>query len=66
MITLAHEAADTVDGLVGEGQVVYVDGGISQNNDILAEQERLNHIRIKRFSTHHGTALGVAALIRDF
>ncbi len=66
MITLAHEAADTVAGLVGKGQVVYVDGGISQNDDILAEQERLNHIRIKRLSTYHGTALGVAALIRDF
>lgn len=65
MVELAEEAAPSISGLVSKGQTVYVDGGISQNDDILKRQEELNHIKTKRLSTYNGTALGVAALIRD-
>lgn len=63
MIELAHEAAPVIDKLVDANSVVYVDGGISQNDDILAEQEKLNHITLRRQSTHNGSALGVAKLL---
>ena len=65
MLSLAHEAAPVIGRLVEAGETVYVDGGISQNDDILAEQEKLNSIKTKRLSTHNGTALGVAKLIFD-
>lgn len=63
MLSLAHEAAPVLEKLFDAGEVVYVDGGISQNDDILAEQEKLNEIKTKRLNTHNGTALGVAKLI---
>lgn len=63
MIQLAHEAAPVIDRIVDPGEVVFVDGGISQNDDILAEQEKLNNIKVQRLSTHNGTALGVAKLL---
>lgn len=65
MLSLAHEAAPIIGKLIEAGEVVFVDGGISQNNDILAEQEKLNGIITKRLSTHNGTALGVAKLVLD-
>lgn len=65
MLSLAHEAAPVIGKLIEAGEVVFVDGGISQNNDILAEQEKLNGIITKRLSTHNGTALGVAKLLSD-
>ena len=64
MLGLAHEAAPTIAGLVDHpNHLVYVDGGISQNDDILREQEKLNHIRTERLASHNGTALGVARLL---
>lgn len=64
MLTLAHEAAPVIAGLIDQpGTTVYVDGGISQNNDILAEQARFNHIQPQRLASHNGSALGVAKLI---
>jgi glycerol kinase len=63
MVSLANEAAPVIARLFDPGEVVYVDGGISQNDDILAEQERLNGLKTKRLSTHNGTALGVAKLL---
>lgn len=64
MITLAQEAAPVIARLVDTpNQTIYVDGGISQNNDILAEQERLNNITVRRLDTYNGTSLGVAKLL---
>lgn len=63
MIELAHEAAPVIDELIEADSVAFVDGGISQNDDILAEQEKLNHISLRRHSTHNGSALGVAKLL---
>lgn len=64
MITLAEEVAPVIAGLVDTpNQTVYVDGGISQNNGILAEQERLNNIKAHRLGTYNGTSLGVAKLL---
>ena len=63
MIELAYEASPVIDDLVDANSVVYVDGGISQNDDILAEQEKLNHVTLRRHSTHNGSALGVAKLL---
>lgn len=63
MLELAHEATPVIHKVIDEGSEVFADGGISQNDDILAEQERLNHIHLHRMRTHNGTALGVAKLL---
>ncbi len=64
MLQLALEAAPVISGLIDTpAQIVYVDGGISQNNDILAEQQKRNHIRTVRLPHYNGAALGVAKLV---
>lgn len=61
---IAQETAPLIKVLLEPGQTeVTIDGGISQNDDLVAMQERLNHIHCRRLSTFQGTSLGVAKLM---
>jgi glycerol kinase len=61
---LATETAPIIHSLLGEDvQEVVVDGGMSLNDTLIAEQERLSGLPLRRLSTPEGTALGVATLL---
>lgn len=61
---IATETAPTLSRLIDDNtKVVFVDGGISQNNNLVRKQQELNNIKIERLSTYEGSALGVAKLI---
>lgn len=42
---------------------IFVDGGISQNDNLINKQAELNNISITRLSTYEGSALGIAKLL---
>lgn len=64
---MATETAPILAKLIDEQtSVVYADGGISQNDNLIRKQEELNNIKIERLSTYEGSALGVAKLINKY
>ena len=64
MMTIAQETQKVLDLIIDDSVTeIVVDGGISQNNDILHRQAELSHKEIIRQKYYEGTALGVAKYI---
>lgn len=61
--TLARQTSTILKPLLDGVDSVTVDGGISQNNTLLAEQAKLSGIKTRRLMSHEGTIEGVAKLL---
>ncbi len=63
MAELARETDDILRPLLDGAREVLVDGGISQNNFVLAEQSKISKVDVHRLPYYNGSALGVAKLL---